>query len=185
MYLGPNHVHPCSLCFKIVWEVEVPLLFLQAIVILHWSLALVLGSIEAAWRTAYMTLVVPWWVQLTDPWWAVLIRMIRIFFGIWICLLLFCRVRLELVIFWWVILEWVFLWLVFLLLIRLWGVFLMLVCLWLVFLWSILAPISPLRTSPALQGCKLKSRQISLSSPSIIWSHSTLNTFYSDKRQNQ
>lgn len=47
MYLGPNHVHPCSLSFKIVWEI-VPLLLLQAIVILHWSLALVLGSIEAA-----------------------------------------------------------------------------------------------------------------------------------------
>ena len=46
MYLGPNHVHPCSLFFKIVWEVEVPLLFLQAIVILHLSLALVLGALR-------------------------------------------------------------------------------------------------------------------------------------------
>ena len=78
MYLGPNHVHPCSLAFTIVWKVHVCLILLQEIVILFcWSVALALENIEVAW-TVYMPLIVLWWVHLAGPWLAVLISLIQI-----------------------------------------------------------------------------------------------------------
>ena len=170
MYLRSNHVHPCSLAF---WKVkEVSLLLLQALFIFRWSMVLAVESVGVSW-TVYMALIVPWRrIQMVDPGLAVLIWWIWIFFEM-VTLLQFWWETLSLVIFCWMILGGAFLELEFFGVVILWrlGFFILvflrtvLVFFVLVFLRRILAPMSPLSTSPALQGCNQIEKYILIVNP--------------------